>query len=248
MSKFIKKIIHPFYKRYHFWLHKKPRKYSYKNIYTIVQPSVFSPINTISTKNFLNYISTIELTDNNILELGCGSGIIALYCASKGAKVTASDINKIALKSLKEVSRKQELFVETIHSDLFDNIQKKDFDFIFINPPYYPKNPKNIEEKAWFCGENFDFFEKLFLQLAKMITSSTMVLMILSDECDYHSIHSISKNNKLTLHKVHTKKLLFETNYIYQIRKNDNNLNSLTDEKIYYNISSSFVNCRSSHL
>jgi len=219
MKKVIKIIIHPFYKHYHFWIHKNPRKYRYKNVYTIVHPGVFSPKNTLSTKVFLEYLSIMNLKDKKVLELGCGSGIIAIYSASKGAKVLATDINKVALKSLKEVSIDQGLNVETTYSDLFDEIIKTDFDYIFINPPYYPKNPKNIEEKAWFCGENFEYFEKLFVQLTPIISKNTTVLMILSDECDYKTISNISKEKNLMLDRIHVKKLLLETNYIYRIKK-----------------------------
>lgn len=217
MKKLLKRITHPLYKRYHFWYHKKPRKYIYKNVYTIVQPSVFSPKNTVSTKVFLDYITTLDLKEKVVLELGCGSGIISIHAASKGAKVTASDINKIAINSLQEVSKKQNFNFNCIISDLFDVINKSNFDYIFINPPYYPKKPKNIEEQAWFCGENFEYFKSLFFQLKENSTTNTRVLMILSDACDLEKIKTIASKNNLKLELISTKRLSFETNFIFKI-------------------------------
>lgn len=217
MKKILKKIIQPFYQRYHFWYHNKPRRYNYKKIYTIIQPSVFSPKHTISTKILLNYISTLNLKKARVLELGCGSGIISIYTASKGAEVIATDINKIALSSLNKTAPQQQLSVETIFSDLFDQIPISNFNYIFINPPYYPKNPKNINEQAWFCGENFEYFEKLFQQLPNQLTSTTNCLMILSDDCEVTIIKNIAKKNKLSLIEILEKQSFFEKNYIFKI-------------------------------
>ena len=218
MKKFIQKLIHPFYKRYHFWYHRKARKYTFRNVYTIVQPGVFSPKNTLSTKVFLDYISTLKLTSKSILELGCGSGIISVFAASKNAYVTASDINQIALDSLKQVSAKQNVKINTVFSDLLDKIDPNTFDYIFINPPYYPKKPFNLTEKAWFCGENFEFFEKMFFQLKQINPNKTTVLMILSNACDIVMIDKIAKKNFLIINPVSAIKLTFETNTIYQIQ------------------------------
>ncbi len=216
MKKLLKKIIHPFFKIYYNWYQKKPRKYTYKNVYTIVQPSVFSPKNTISTKVFLDYITTLDLKDKTVLELGCGSGIISVFSASKGANVTASDINKIALKSLKEVSKNQGFNIDCIYSDLFEKILGNDCNYIFINPPQYPKKPKTVEEQAWFCGDNFEYFEKLFQQLIKNLSQNT--LMILSEDCNLKEIKRIASKNGLELKSILTKKIITEKNFIYKIQ------------------------------
>jgi release factor glutamine methyltransferase len=217
MKNFIQKLAHPFYKRYHFWYHRKPRKYTYKDVYTIIQPGVFSPKNTVSTKVFLDYIFSLNLSNKKVLELGCGSGIMSVFSASQGAVTTASDINRTALDSLKDVSIKQGLKITTVNSDLFEKVNGNQFDYIFINPPYYPKNPFNLEEKAWFCGENFEFFEKMFFQLKEVNTEKVKALMILSDACELKKIRAISLKNGMNLTEIHSVDLTFERNNIYQI-------------------------------
>lgn len=220
MKKAIQQIIHPFYKKYHFWYHKKARKFKYRNVYTIVQPSVFSPIHTVSTKIFLDFIDDLDLADKKVLELGCGSGIISILSANKGADITASDINKIALESLLNVAKEQNLKVKTMLSDLFKNINNIDFDYIFINPPFYPKNPINTEEKAWYCGENFEYFHNLFEQLPNYLKTNTNCYMILSSDCDFETIQQLAIKHKLSFKIQLKKKTFFETNYIYKISKN----------------------------
>ena len=205
-------ILKWFFQRYY----SKPRKYRYQNIEVIVYPEVFPPHFTISTKLLLDYINSIDLKGKKVLELGCGSGIISLLAASKGALVTASDINKTALEALEKASIKNTLPVQIINSNLFDKLHEKHFDYIIINPPYYPKAPKNDKQHAWFCGENFEYFEKLFEQLPSYIEHSE-VLMILSEDCDLEKISTIAQQYDLKFKKVLEKKVMTEINYIYKV-------------------------------
>ena len=205
-------ILKWFFQRYY----SKPRKYRYQNIEVIVYPEVFPPHFTISTKLLLDYINSIDLKGKKVLELGCGSGIISLLAASKGALVTASDINKTALEALEKASIKNALPVQIINSNLFDKLHEKLFDYIIINPPYYPKAPKNDKQHAWFCGENFEYFEKLFEQLPSYIEHSE-VLMILSEDCDLEKISTIAQQYDLKFKKVLEKKVMTEINYIYKV-------------------------------
>ncbi|WP_237274900.1 methyltransferase [Tenacibaculum ovolyticum] len=216
MKRLIKKIIEPIFKKLFFKYYSKSRKYAYKGISVNIHPEVFPPHFTISTKILLDFLEGKDLKDKTLLELGCGSGIISLFCASKRAEVTASDINNIALKNLKEASIANGLPIEVIHSNLFDTISKTHFDYIIINPPYYPKTPKNIKEQAWFCGENFEYFERLFKQLATEINFEN-IFMILSEDCNMLKIKNIALVNKLQLSCVLEKSVFLEKNFIYKI-------------------------------
>lgn len=215
MRNFIKKIIHPFLKFglkvYYF----KPRKYCYESVCIKVHPDVFPPQLTLSTKILLDLIKTLHLENKTFLELGCGSGIISLFASKKGAIVTASDINVKALEYLDKNAQTNNIKVTTIHSDLFDSITKKSFDYIIINPPYYPKKPKNIKENAWFCGENFEYFEKLFYQLSKVKFNN--LYMILSEDCEIETIKKIGLKNNYKFNLLSNIKNNFETNYIFKI-------------------------------
>ena len=217
MRDIIKKILQPFLQYGHKKLFSKPRKYVYENIEVIVLPKVFPPHFTLSTKILLNYIKPIDLKGKTVLELGCGSGIISLFASSKGAKVTATDINEIALNALGKASKRNNLKVSIIYSDLFSNIQKSYFDYIIINPPYYPRTANNIKEKAWFCGENFEYFEKLFQELSQRQDKN--ILMVLSEDCNINKIKEIASIYTLYLDCILKKKIIIEENFIFRIKK-----------------------------
>ena len=213
----LKKITYPFLKRGMAYYYKKPRPYSYKGITTIVHPDVFPPHLTLSTKILLDFISDISLTQKKFLELGCGSGIISLYASQKGAHVTASDINKTALEYLTKASEENNLPVRCVYSNLFEELKGNHFDYIIINPPYYPKSPENIKQQAWFCGKEFEYFEALFQQLPPYLSKENTTYMILSEDCELEKIKSIASENKLTMELVYQTKKVGEKNFIFSL-------------------------------
>lgn len=219
MRAIIKKIVSPLLQKASAYYLLKPRKYKYKSIWVWVEPTVFPPFLTISTKVLLEFSETLSLKGKAFLELGCGCGILSIWVAKKGALVTATDINAIALDALTKNASRNEAAFEIIASDLFDELHTRAFDFIFINPPYYPKEPKSVAEKAWFCGERFEYFEKLFLQLPKFSSLDNKIYMILSEDCELEKIKAIALKNDMAFELVLEKKVLGEANYLFQLKK-----------------------------
>lgn len=215
IRKLLKRLTHPFLKYASQKYFSKPRPYRYKGIEVLVIPEVFPPHFTISTKILLDYINQTDIKNKTVLELGCGSGIISLFAVSKEAIVTASDINTTALKTLEKATLKHGLELKIVNSDLFDDIKNQSFDFVIINPPYYPKTPRNIKEQAWFCGENFEYFQKLFLQLSNR--KDKTVLMILSQDCNIDQIKILATQQHLKLSIEQEKTSLAEKNFIFKI-------------------------------
>jgi release factor glutamine methyltransferase len=216
MRNYIKKITHPFLKLGWKLYYSRPRAYSYDNISVQVHPAVFPPHLTFSTKILLDFVNGLTLEGKTFLELGCGSGIISLLASKKGAKTIASDINQTALEFLETNASKNSLIVKTVYSDLFQNLENQAFDYIIINPPYYPKTPGNVKEQAWFCGEGFEYFERLFAQLPRYLKEAACY-MILSQDCDLEKIKAIALKNGMAFKLVSEKKELVETNYIFRI-------------------------------
>ncbi len=213
----IKRLTKPILKFGLEFYYRKPRPFKYQGIQVLVHPEVFPPHLTLSTKILLDFIAELDLSKKSFLELGCGSGIISLFARSKEATVTASDINKTALENLKKASEENNLEVDCVYSNLFENLQNKNFDYILINPPYYPKQPKNVKEQAWFCGDDFQYFKNLFNQLPPYINKKNQAYMILSEDCEFKTISEIASGNKLNLKAAFETSKMGEKNTIYQI-------------------------------
>lgn len=211
------KLFHPILKLLAKIYLSKPRNFSLQNISVRVFPGVFHPGLFFSTKVFIEYLESIELRNKRILELGAGSALISIYCARKGGVVTASDVNPKVIAAIDSNATKNGVFLKAVLSDLFDKLEVADFDLIIINPPYYPKQAKTMDERAWFCGEDFEYFQKLFRQLGESKWKDTMVLMILSEDCQLHEIRRIAKENYLKDTLVFSKTVSGEENYIFKI-------------------------------
>jgi len=83
-------------------------------------------------------LQKIDLKNKSILEIGTGSGSIALFAARLAKSVLAIDINPEALKCAKENAKINKIKnIEFAQSDLFEKIAGK-FDLIVFNPPYLP--------------------------------------------------------------------------------------------------------------
>lgn len=219
MKAIFKRIISPLLQQASRFYLAKARRYSYKNISVLVEPTVFPPFLTISTKLLLEFSETLPLKGKTFLELGCGCGIISILAAQKNALVTSTDINEIALDALQKNAAENNISLEILHSDLFENLNNRKFDFIVMNPPYYPKAPKNIGENAWFCGENFEYFEKLFTQLPSFLHLENATYMILSEDCEIEKIRAIALTNEMAFKLVSEQKVLAEKNFIFRIVK-----------------------------
>lgn len=199
----------------------KERSYSYKGITILVFPGVFHPGFYFSTKILLKYLEKIELNRKYILELGAGTGLISIFAAKRGGFVTASDISLTAVYNIEKNVKMTDANVEVVHSDLFDDIPNRRYDYILINPPYYKKSPSSEKEFAWFGGDDFQYFRKLFAQLGNNYFENTNALMVLSDEADLEMIKSIAAENKFQMQEVFHKKTWGENHFIYKIKSTE---------------------------
>lgn len=195
----------------------KKRTYTHGNIKLEIPPEVFHPGFFTSTHFLLQFIKKLDLQDKNFLELGAGSGLISIYAAKQRAKVTATDINPVAVEYLWINSVENKTRMEIILSDLFKDIPLQQFDIIAINPPYYKKDPQTLLDHAWYCGVNGEYFFNLFHQLPEYINKSSEVVMSLCDGCDIKMIEDSAHQNGLKLTCVQTKQTLVENNFIYKL-------------------------------
>lgn len=91
------------------------------------------------TEYLVEEVSQIIKHNNfsNVLDLCTGSGAIALILKrnNEHIQVTASDISEDALQVAKQNAEQNNLQINFVQSDLFENIDDK-FDIIVSNPPY----------------------------------------------------------------------------------------------------------------
>lgn len=219
LKKLFKFIQWIFYKPFLIWWLRKERHWVYSGLKITVFPGVFHPRYFYSSRFLFDYISQIELCGKKVLELGAGSGLISVFCASQSADVTATDVNPVAVKNILENSSRNAVKVKVIHSDLFENISVEIFDIIIINPPYYSKDPVSDADYAWYCGKNMEYFTRLFSGLHPYVNSDSFVLIVLSEDCNLDRILKIANEQGFTFFLEKQKKICLENNYLYSVKK-----------------------------
>lgn len=213
-----KKILFSVLSRVYKVYSSKERSYNFEGMKIKIFPGVFHPGFFFSTKFLISQLKNYELKNKNILELGAGSGMISVFCAKNFAVVTASDISKTAIENIIANAKLNNCNITAIHSDLFDLIPNQIFHFIIINPPYFPKDASTESELAWFCGSDFQYYKKLFRQLPNYLFPETIVLMVLSEDCNIETIEEIAKKNNIEMKLKESRKFIGEENFIFQLR------------------------------
>jgi release factor glutamine methyltransferase len=199
------------------WYLSKTRTFRYDGMRIRVSPGVFHPGFFFSTRYLLSFLKTEQIANKSFLELGCGSAAISVYAAKQGAVVTASDINTKAVADANENARTNQVRLTAVHSDLFTNLSGA-YDWIVINPPYYPADPHEESQHAWYCGKNHQYFERLFGDLRIHTLPSTKTLMILSAVCDLKTIFNLASKHGFAFRKISERNVWADgKNFLYWI-------------------------------
>ena len=201
------------------WYLQKERKYDYKGISITVMPGVFHPGFFSSTKFIVQYLNHQSLANKTFLEVGSGTGLISIIAAKANARVTALDFSKTAIENTTRNARLNDVELSVVHSDLFSALQNESFDWIVINPPYYARDPGNESDLAWYCGRNFEYFHNLFGGLARFLHPGSVIIMVLTKNCDLTKIFSLGKQAGFDFNLIQERTALFdEKDFLFSLR------------------------------
>ncbi len=128
--------------------------------------------------------------DSQVLDMGTGSGILALEASRYSNHVTAVDIDKSVIAFLKSKKTDSTLTylsskarsINFIHSNLFSNIKARaKFDVIIFNPPYLPSKSntyKHIDLDGGLHGT--EIIEKFLKQAKRFLKKEGKILLLAS--------------------------------------------------------------------
>jgi release factor glutamine methyltransferase len=162
----------------------------------VVTPSVFNP-KVPRTGEFLasQIDSRLVPRDCEVLDMGTGSGICAVFAARHARRVVAVDINAAAVRCaginalLNDVEHK----IDLRHGDLFAPVLEERFDLILFNPPFVQGPPRDDRDRAW---RSNDVAERFAAGLAAHLKPVGSALVLLSTFGDgYVFLEEFRKHN-----------------------------------------------------
>lgn len=145
-----------------------------------------------TTSMCMEYVEQMDMKDRDILDIGCGSGILSILSKKLNAKnVDACDIDQIAVDSTIENSNINNVEVNAFISDLFSNVEKK-YDIIFANIL--------AEILVKMLSETNEYLkEKGILILSGIIREKENLVLQALEENDFELIDKVYKNDWVLL-------------------------------------------------
>lgn len=127
----------------------------------LVTPSVFNPKRMRTGEFFVSELNSSRIgPEAEVLDMGSGSGVCAVFAARYARRVVAVDINAAAVRCarINALLNRAEGAVDVRHGDLFGPVAGERFDLILFNPPFKTGEARNDRDRAWRAmglGERF---------------------------------------------------------------------------------------------
>lgn len=171
-----------------------------------VLPSVFHPKYFGSSLILGRYIESLSVSGKTFLDMGTGSGIVGLFAARAGARVTGADINPEAIRCAADNAATAGFNLEFVKSDLFSALSERRFDFIAWNPPFFPKAAGTVAEAALYAGDGYGVIARFARECRAQLASEGRIILVLSLDIDVAAVESMFQSGGYSVRRAVTEK------------------------------------------
>lgn len=183
----------------------------------VVLPDVFNP-GLFRTGEFLmQQLSPIFISpDSAILDMGCGTGIGAIFAAQHSRNVVAVDINPDAVRCTKinALLNHVENRIQVREGDLFEPVKNECFDLVLFNPPFFCGEPQDPYERAW---RSQDVVERFAAALPRHLRKNGRALVVFSSKGDGDAFLQAFRANGLNIETVAQTDVFSEVLTVYRL-------------------------------
>ena len=159
----------------------------------VVPPEVYPP-HPLGLAEII--LGEVEGTDR-VLDMGTGSGVNAIACASRGSDVLAVDVNPVAVACARGNAELNGFAakIEVRQSDVFENVSGR-FDLIVFDPPFRWFRPRNLQERGT-ADENYVALTTFFREVGDYLTPAGRVVLSFGTTGDIDYLHQLIHRARL---------------------------------------------------
>jgi HemK-related putative methylase len=186
----------------------------------VVTPSVLNPKLTRTGEFFASCLdSELIGPDFEVLDMGTGSGVCAVFAARHARRVVAVDINAAAVRCARcnAILNQLENRIEVRHGDLFAPVAGEKFDLILFNPPFLRGPPRDDRDRAW---RSIDVAERFAAQVSSHLKPGGAALVLLSTFGDADFFLAEFRKQALQVRGFAQRRFINERLTIFSIRPN----------------------------
>ena len=187
----LRRLMHSFifFFSYHLFLNRKSIRTTQAAGFRLrVRPTVFHPKVFLSSEYFAEFIDSLDLKGKSVVDVGTGSGVLALAAARAGAaSVLAVDINPNAVLSARENAEANGLGdrVTAACMDLLADVPPHPvFDVILSSPPKHAGAPRDMADQAWHAGPQHSNVTGLFNQARERLKPDGCLYVMVASDSD----------------------------------------------------------------
>lgn len=197
---------------------REPRIIAFKDLQIQICPHVFNPITGRTTAFFIDNMMIPPST--RVLEIGTGTGAIAVAAARLTNQVIATDVSPFAVKcATKTVTLNSARHrVKIRQGDLFAPVLGESFDIILFNPPYFALKPNSWDATAWSAGSNFDLITRFLSEARQVLAKEGQIQILFSSRAPLKKIMSLIRSEGYRAQIIAKKYILGFLERIYLFR------------------------------
>ena len=154
----------------------------------VIRPGTFPPY--LDSELLATSVRVGEL--ESLLDVGTGSGIVALAAAETSLRVVATDINPAAVESTRQNAESLGLAerVTVYESDLFPPPPAGRFDVVSFNPPYSDHAAHDLAERSvWDPGHKV--IQRFFADLSNYLRPGGRLYITWADFADFSVLEAV---------------------------------------------------------